>query len=76
MTLANPVDFERDYPILEQIDDLANGLWYINIHSTPDFAAGEIRGQVIPAPEPSGGLVAAAALLALAALRRNRRGAC
>jgi hypothetical protein len=31
-----------------QARDLAKGLWYINVHSTPDFPGGEIRGQVLP----------------------------
>ncbi len=33
--------------IAAQIQDLRNGLWYLNIHSTA-FAGGEIRGQVEP----------------------------
>ena len=31
----------------QQADDLEDGLFYINIHSTT-FPAGEIRGQVLP----------------------------
>ncbi len=27
--------------------DLKKGLWYINVHSLPNFAGGEIRGQVL-----------------------------
>ncbi|HTD68069.1 MAG TPA: CHRD domain-containing protein, partial [Candidatus Limnocylindria bacterium] len=33
--------------IAAQIQDLRNGLWYLNIHSTA-FTGGEIRGQVDP----------------------------
>ena len=72
ITLQNPVDFKRDYPILEQIDELVGGLWYINIHSSL-FPVGEIRGQILAAPEPSAGLLTAAAVLTLGALQRRRR---
>lgn len=27
--------------------DLKAGLWYVNVHSTPTYTAGEIRGQLI-----------------------------
>jgi len=30
--------------------DLNAGLWYINIHTTPGFSGGEIRGQISSAP--------------------------
>ena len=72
ITLQNPVDSKRAYPILEQIDELVGGLWYINIHSSL-FLGGEIRGQILAAPEPSGGLLTAAAVLTLGALQRRRR---
>jgi hypothetical protein len=32
-------------------DDLLAGLWYINIHSS-EHENGEIRGQILPVPEP------------------------
>jgi hypothetical protein len=35
-----------------QINQLESGLWYINIH-THNFGGGEIRGQILPVPEPS-----------------------
>ena len=41
------------YTVQEQLDDLNNQLWYINIHSVGQFAGGEIRGQIVPVPEPS-----------------------
>jgi len=51
--------------------NLANGLLYINIHSTT-FGGGEIRGQILPIPEP-----ASAALLligvACLAIRSSRK---
>ena len=63
-------------PILTapQISALQNEFWYVNIHSTPNFAGGEIRGQIVPVPEPS-----TLALLGLGAgsvgwwIRRRRR---
>ncbi len=58
------------YSVEEQVADLRAELWYINIQSS-DFPAGEIRGQIELVPEPSGGLLSAAALLALAVLRRR-----
>lgn len=52
--------------------DLLAGLWYINIHSTT-FTGGEIRGQVLVAPEPalSLGLVVAGLMLPMLARRRD-----
>ena len=34
-----------------QITDLEAGLWYVNITSTA-FPSGELRGQILPVPEP------------------------
>jgi hypothetical protein len=37
-----------------QIDDLKGGLWYVNLFSSPTaYPNGEIRGQIMPVPEPS-----------------------
>ena len=36
----------------QQITDLDNGFWYINITSAA-FPGGEVRGQILPVPEPS-----------------------
>ena len=37
-----------------QIDDLLAGLWYVNVFtSSGTFPEGEIRGQIVPVPEPS-----------------------
>lgn len=40
------------YTVAQQITDLNNSQWYINIHSST-FPGGEIRGQIVPVPEPS-----------------------
>jgi hypothetical protein len=47
-----PMPNNRDVPITQQLLDLNNGLWYFNIHSS-SFGGGEIRGQILPVPEPS-----------------------
>lgn len=49
----------------DQASDLRAGLWYANLHTAMN-PAGEIRGQVIPAP-------ASATLLGLAGLTAMRR---
>jgi len=40
------------YTVAQQIADLDNSLWYLNIHDA-NFPGGEIRGQIVPVPEPS-----------------------
>jgi hypothetical protein len=50
---------------------LAQGRAYLNIHSTA-FPGGEIRGFLVPVPEPSTFLLAGAALLGLAMRHRRR----
>ena len=52
MNLTDPTQNGVTYTVASQIADLENGLWYINVHSTA-FGGGEIRGQIIPVPEPS-----------------------
>ena len=54
-----PMPNNRNVPIAQQLQDLNNGLWYFNIHSSadlpasPGFPGGEIRGQILLVPEPS-----------------------
>ncbi|MCX6902897.1 MAG: CHRD domain-containing protein [Verrucomicrobia bacterium] len=54
----------------EQISDLQNGLWYVNIMRS-DFPDGLVRGQIMPVPEPSA-LGLAVVGLALWLLSRKR----
>lgn len=51
----------------QQMSDILAGLWYINIHTDLN-PAGELRGQVVPAP----GALAIAGLGGLMAARRRR----
>lgn len=56
-----------------QAGDLMAGLYYINIH-TSAFGGGEIRGQLIPVPEPATYAAAIGALTLVAAgIHRRRR---
>ena len=40
------------FSIAQQVSQLEGGLWYLNVHDA-NFPAGEIRGQILPIPEPS-----------------------
>lgn len=43
-----------------QINDLSAGLWYVNVFtSSANYPGGEIRGQILPVPEPGAGALAA-----------------
>jgi hypothetical protein len=62
------------YTVAQQEQDLRDGRWYINIHSST-YGAGEIRGQllyVIPEPEHYAAL-AGLALLGFAGYRRFKK---
>jgi len=41
-----------NFSIPEQVSQLEGGLWYLNVHNA-NFPGGEIRGQILPVPEPS-----------------------
>ena len=34
--------------VAQQLEQLRSGRWYINIHTSPMFGGGEIRGQILP----------------------------
>src|SRR5262245_33967711 len=48
--IANPGG--TTFSIAQQMSQLNSGMWYVNIH-TATFGNGEIRGQILPVPEPS-----------------------
>jgi hypothetical protein len=61
------------YTVAQQIDDLNNGLWYLNVHSTT-FGGGEIRGVITQVPEPSTlGLAGLGVAAIMFAVRRHRK---
>lgn len=68
--LGSPVSFSQTLTDA-QIDELRSGLWYINVHSAT-YPGGEIRGQLLPVPEPSTYALGAVALLGAAVLIRRR----
>jgi hypothetical protein len=60
------------YTLAQQMNDLNSGLWYVNIHDAT-FPGGEIRGQILPVPEPSTwALMCFGALGMLWSLRRRK----
>jgi hypothetical protein len=60
------------FDIPTQLNQLNGGLWYFNIH-TSTFGGGEIRGQILPVPEPSTLVLVALGLSGLAVWRERRR---
>jgi hypothetical protein len=63
---------QNGFDIPTQINQLNSGLWYFNIH-TSTFSGGEIRGQILPVPEPSTwALMGFGAFGLLWRLRRNK----
>jgi len=55
----------------EQVSQLESGLWYVNVTSAGHLD-GQLRGQIVPVPEPSSfALLLSAAGLALFAMRRK-----
>jgi len=68
LPLGSPGVFQATLTDAQELD-LMSELYYINIH-TQNFPSGEIRGQMVPVPEPA---CLAAIGVAIAALSRNRR---
>lgn len=46
-TLASPIVYTSTAITAAEEADLKAGVWYVNIHSTPTYPGGEIRGQLI-----------------------------
>ena len=67
--IPNPTGYTT---IAQQLTDLNNGLWYLNIHDST-FPGGEIRGQILPVPEPSAVALAGIGAGALVGVLRRRR---
>ena len=63
------------FDLATQMNQLNSGMWYVNIHTsgTGGFPGGEIRGQILPVPEPSTLVLGALGLGGLVVWRVRRR---
>jgi len=68
------VEGQLGFTIAQQVDQLNNQLWYFNIH-TSTFGGGEIRGQILPVPEPSTLALAVLGMGGLLVWRARRKSA-
>ncbi len=59
------------FSVAQQLADLNNGLWYLNIHNAT-FPGGEIRGQILLVPEPATWALGGLGVLGLLAWRRRK----
>lgn len=59
------------FSVAQQMADLNNGLWYINIHNAT-FPGGEIRGQILLVPEPATWALGGLGLLGLLVWKRRK----
>src|SRR5262245_25254227 len=69
--VANPNN-TPNYSVAQQLTDLNAGLWYLNIHDSV-FPGGEIRGQILPIPEPAVLPMLTLGAAALLYIQRRRR---
>lgn len=46
-SLASPIVYTAGPITAAEEADLKAGLWYVNVHSTPTYPGGEIRGQLL-----------------------------
>lgn len=65
------VDGTGGFTLAQQRSQLDSGLWYINIHNSV-FPGGEIRGQILPVPEPSASALLGLGLAGLACRCRQK----